>query len=42
MNKLNPIKYIENMLSHHPKSIMYWVTEGIIIDDKRYTIKNSD
>ena len=39
MNKLNPIKYIENMLSHHPKSISLWITEGIVIDGKRYIIK---
>lgn len=39
MDKLNPIKYIENMLSHHPKSIFLWITEGIVIDGKRYIIK---
>ena len=39
MNKLNPIKYIESMLSHHPKSFYLWITDGIVIDDKRYIIK---
>ena len=39
MNKLNPIKYIENMLSHHPKSISLWMTEGIVINGERYIIK---
>ena len=39
MTKLNPIKYIENMLSHHPKSFYLWITDGIVIDDKRYIIK---
>ena len=39
MNKLNPIKYIENMLSHHPKSISLWITEGIVINGERYIIK---
>ena len=39
MNKMNPIKYIENMLSHHPKSLSLWITEGIVINDKRYIIK---
>lgn len=39
MNKLNPIKYIENMLSHHPKSISLWITEGIVINGERYVIK---
>ena len=39
MNKLNPIKYIENMISHHPKSISLWITEGIVINDERYIIK---
>ena len=39
MNKLNPIKYIENMISHHPKSISLWITEGIVINGERYIIK---
>ena len=39
MNKLNPIKYIEDMMSHHPKSISLWITEGIVINNKRYIIK---
>ena len=39
MDKLNPIKYIENMLSHHPKSISLWITEGIVINGERYIIK---
>ena len=39
MNKLNPIKYIENMISHHPKSISLWMTEGIVINGERYIIK---
>ena len=39
MDKLNPIKYIENMMSHHPKSFFLWITEGIVIDGKRYIIK---
>ena len=37
--KLVKINYFENIRSHHPKSIIYWVTEGIIIDDKRYPIE---
>ena len=36
---LNKIPYFNPTRSHHPKSIMYWVTEGIIIDDKRYPIE---
>jgi hypothetical protein len=36
---LNKISYFNPTRSHHPKSIMYWVTEGIIIDDKRYPIE---
>ena len=39
MNKLNPIKYIEDTLSHHPKTILLWMTEGIVIDGNRYIIK---
>ena len=39
MSKLNPIKYIESMLSHHPKSFYLWITDGIVINGKRYIIK---
>lgn len=39
MEKLTPIKYIENVLSHHPKTIFLWITQGIVIDDKRYIVK---
>lgn len=39
MNKLNPIKYIENVLSHNPKTMFLWMTEGIVINGKRYVIK---
>ena len=39
MKKLNPIKYIEDALSHHPKTILLWMTEGIVIDGNRYIIK---
>ena len=39
MNKLSPIKYIEDTLSHHPKTILLWMTEGIVIDGNRYIIK---
>ena len=36
---MKQIHYNEHIRSHHPKSIIYWVTEGIIIDDKRYPIE---
>ena len=39
MNKLNPIKYIENIISHHPKTVLLWMTNGIVIDGNRYIIK---
>ena len=39
MKKLNPIKYIEDALSHHPKTILLWMTQGIVIDGNRYSIK---
>lgn len=39
MKKLNPIKYIEDELSHHPKTILLWMTQGIVIDGNRYIIK---
>ena len=39
MNKLTPIDYIENTLSYQPKIILSWVTEGIVINNKRYSIK---
>lgn len=39
MNKLIPIDYIENTLSYQPKIILSWVTEGIVINNKRYSIK---
>lgn len=39
MEKLTPIKYIENVLSHHPKTIFLWISQGIVIDDKRYIVK---
>lgn len=39
MNKLTPIDYIENSLSYQPKIILSWVTEGIVINDTRYSVK---
>lgn len=33
------IDYNQNNLSHVPKSIMYWVSQGIVIGDIRYSIK---
>ena len=39
MKKLNPIKYIEDILSHHPTTILLWLTQGIVIDGNRYIIK---
>ena len=39
MNKLTPIDYIENSLSYQPKIILSWVTEGIVINNTRYSIK---
>ena len=39
MTKLNPIEYIEDTLSHHPKTILLWMTQGIVINGERYTIK---
>ena len=39
MNKLTPIDYIENSLSYQPKIILSWVTEGIVINNVRYSIK---
>ena len=39
MNKLTPIDYIEDALSHQPRIILSWVTEGIVINNKRYSIK---
>ena len=37
--KLEELEYDEHVRSHHTKSIIYWVTEGIIIDNKRYHIE---
>lgn len=39
MNKLTPIDYIEDALSHQPRIILSWVTEGIVINNVRYSIK---
>ena len=39
MKKLNTIKYIEDELSHHPKTILLWMTQGIVINGERYAIK---
>ena len=39
MNKLTPIDYIEDALSHQPRIILSWVTEGIVINNIRYVIK---
>ena len=39
MNKLTPIEYIENSLSYQPKIILSWVTEGIVINNTRYSVK---
>ena len=39
MNKLTPIDYIEDALSHQPRIILSWVTEGIVINNIRYSIK---
>lgn len=39
MNKLTPIDYIENSLSYQPKIILSWITQGIVINNTRYSIK---
>lgn len=39
MNKLTPIDYVEDALSHQPRIILSWVTEGIVINNIRYSIK---
>ena len=39
MNKLTPVEYIEDTLSHHPKTILLWMTQGIVINGERYAIK---
>lgn len=39
MNKLTPIDYVEETLSYQPKIILSWVTEGIVINNTRYSIK---
>lgn len=39
MTELKQINYCPSVISHHPKSIIYWITEGIIINDKKYSIK---
>lgn len=36
---MKKIDYNQNNLSHVPKSIIYWVSQGIVIDDTRYSIK---
>lgn len=36
---MRKIDYNPNNLSHVPKSIIYWVSQGIVIDDVRYSIK---
>ena len=36
---MKKIDYNQNNLSHVPKSIMYWVSQGIVIGDIRYSIK---
>ena len=39
MNKFKPIDYVEDALSHQPRIILSWVTEGIVINNIRYSIK---
>lgn len=36
---MKKLDYNQNNLSHVPKSIMYWVSQGIVIGDIRYSIK---
>lgn len=36
---MKKLDYNQNHLSHVPKSIMYWVSQGIVIGDIRYSIK---
>lgn len=38
MTELKPVKFDRHIRSHHPKSIIYWVTEGIVIDNVKYSI----
>lgn len=39
MTNLTRVDFSPHIRSHHPKSIIYWVTEGITIDNVKYSIK---
>lgn len=39
MTNLTRVDFSPHIRSHHPKSIIYWVTEGITIDKIKYSIK---
>lgn len=36
---MKKIEYNQNDLSHVPKSIIYWVSQGVVIDGVRYAVK---
>ena len=36
---MKKIEYNQNDLSHLPKSIIYWVSQGVVIDGVRYAVK---
>lgn len=36
---MKKIEYNQNDLSHVPKSIIYWVSQGVVIDGLRYAVK---
>lgn len=36
---MKKIEYNQNDLSHVPKSIIYWVSQGVVIDGARYAVK---
>lgn len=36
---MKKIEYKQNDLSHVPKSIIYWVSQGIVIDGVRYAVR---
>ena len=36
---MKKIDYNQNNLSHVPKSIIYWVSQGVVIDGVRYAVK---
>ena len=38
LTNMKEVAYNPDSLSHHIDNIIYWVTQGIIIDDVRYSI----